>query len=245
VAQTDMFNNLLESKPKKQRTVGGLVLSGVIHALVITAAVYGTLQAKEQLEKPKAEKVEFVDMKKKEEPPPPKEEPKPMPKDVVVAPPPPKGFQVPIAPIKVPDVLPDIDLSKKVTDEADFTGKGVQGGTSKGVVGGTGPVNTDQPYFEFQVEKQVQQIPGTGNMRYPDMLKSANIEGEVLAQFVVDETGRYEPGTFKVLKSSHDLFTAAVRNALPNMKFYPAEVGGRKVKQLVQQPFTFTLTKSE
>jgi protein TonB len=245
VAQTDMFNNLLESKPKKQRTIGGLVLSGVIHALVITAAVYGTLQAKEQLEKPKAEKVEFVDMKKKEEPPPPKDEPKPMPKDVVVAPPPPKGFQVPIAPIKVPDVLPDIDLSKKVTDEADFTGKGVQGGTSKGVVGGTGPVNTDQPYFEFQVEKQVQQVPGTGNMRYPEMLKSANIEGEVLAQFVVDETGHYEPGTFKVLKSSHDLFTAAVKNALPNMKFYPAEVGGRKVKQLVQQPFTFTLTKSE
>ena len=150
----DMFNNLLESKPKKQRTTGGLVFSGVLHAMLGTAAVYGTLQAKEKLEKPKAEKVEFVDMKKKE-PPPPKEEPKPMPKDVVVAPPPPKGFQVLTAPIKVPDVLPDIDLSKKVTDEADFSGKGVQGGTSKGVVGGTGPVNTDQPYFEFQVEKQV------------------------------------------------------------------------------------------
>ena len=239
-----MFNNLLESKPKKQRSVGGLVLSGVIHALVITAAVYGTLQAKEQLEKPKAEKVEFVDMKKKEEPPPPKEEPKPLPKDVVVAPPPPKGFQILSAPIKVPDVLPDIDLSKKVTDEADFTGKGVAGGTSKGVVGGT-PIKTDQPYFDFQVEKVVSQVPGTSNMRYPDMLKSANIEGEVMAQFIVDTTGRYEAGSFKVLKSSHDLFTAAVKNALPNMRFYPAEVGGRKVKQLVQQPFTFTLTKSE
>jgi periplasmic protein TonB len=241
-----MFNNLLESKPKKQRSVGGLIMSGVIHALLGTAAVYGTLQAKEQLEKPKAEKVEFVEMKKKDEPPPPKEEVKPLPKDVVMAPPPPKGFQVLTAPIKVPDVLPDIDLSKKVTDEADFTGKGVAGGVAKGVVGGTAPpVNTDQPYFEFQVEKQVSQVPGSGNLRYPEMLKSANIEGEVLAQFVVDTTGRYEPGTFKSLKSSHDLFTAAVKNALPNMKFYPAEVGGRKVKQLVQQPFTFTLTKSE
>jgi hypothetical protein len=27
------------------------------------------------------------------------------------------------------------------------------------------------------------------------------------------------------------------------MKFYPAEVGGRKVKQLVQMPFQFNLTK--
>jgi len=239
-----MFNNLLESKPKKQRSTGGLVFSAVMHSILGIGAVYGTLQAKEKLEKPKAEKVEFVDMKKKE-PPPPKEEPKPMPKDVVVAPPPPKGFQVLTAPIKVPDVLPEIDLNKKVTDEADFSGKGVQGGNSKGVVGGTGPVNTDQPYFEFQVEKQVQQIPGTGNLRYPDMLRSANVEGEVLAQFVVNEQGLYEAGSFKVLKSSHELFTQAVKNALPNMRFYPAEVGGRKVKQLVQQPFTFSLTKGE
>jgi protein TonB len=238
-----MFNNLIESKPKKQRTTGGLVFSGIIHALLGAAAVFGTLEAKEQVEKAKAEKVEFVEVKKKEEPPPPKEVPPP-PKDVVMAPPPPKGFQVLTAPIKVPDVLPDIDLSKKVTDEADFSGKGVQGGIAKGVVGGTAPVNTDQPYFEFQVEKQVQQIPGSGNLRYPDMLRSANVEGEVLAQFVVDTTGRFESGSFKVLKSSHELFTSAVRSALPNMRFYPAEVGGRKVKQLVQQPFTFSLAKS-
>ena len=238
-----MFNTLIESKPKRQRTTGGLIFSGVLHAILGTAAVYGTLQAKEQLEKPKAEKVEFVDIKKKEEPPPPKEVPPP-PKDVVMAPPPPKGFQVLTAPVKVPDVLPDIDLSKKVTDEADFSGKGVAGGTSKGVVGGTAPVNSDQPFFEFQVEKQVQQIPGSGNLRYPDMLRSANVEGEVLAQFVVDTSGKYESGSFKVLKSSHDLFTAAEKNSLPTMRFYPAEVGGRKVKQLVQQPFTFSLQKS-
>ena len=238
-----MFNNLIESKPKKQRSTGGLIFSAILHAIAGAGAVYGTLEAKEQLEKPKAEKVEFVEMKKKEEPPPPKEVPPP-PKDVVMAPPPPKGFQVLTAPVKVPDVLPDIDLSKKVTDEADFSGKGVAGGVAKGVVGGTAPVNTDQPFFEFQVEKQVQQIPGSGNLRYPDMLRSSNVEGEVLAQFVVDTSGKYENGSFKVLKSSHDLFTAAVKNALPTMRFYPAEVGGRKVKQLVQQPFTFSLQKS-
>ncbi|MBA3339523.1 MAG: TonB family protein [Gemmatimonadaceae bacterium] len=237
-----MFNNLIETRPAKQRSTGGIVVSGIVHALLIWGAVVGTLSAKEAYDKPKAEKVEFVEIKKKE--PPPKEEPVPPPPDVVHAPPPPKGFQVLTAPIKVPDVLPDIDLSRKVTDEADFSGKGVAGGVAKGVVGGTAPVS-DQPYFEFQVEKQVQQIPGTGNLRYPDMLRSANVEGEVLAQFVVDADGRYEAGTFKVLKSSHELFTQAVKNALPNMRFYAAEVGGKKVKQLVQQPFTFSLTKSE
>jgi len=106
-------------------------------------------------------------------------------------------------------------------------------------------VQTDQPYFEFQVEKQVAPMPNNPGPRYPDMLRSANVEGEVLAQFVVDTTGRAEMNTFKVLKSSHDLFTNAVKSQLPNMRFYAAEVGGRKVKQLVQMPFQFNLTKSE
>jgi periplasmic protein TonB len=65
----------------------------------------------------------------------------------------------------------------------------------------------------------------------------------VLAQFVVDTTGKAEVGTFKVLKSSHDLFAQAVRSALPGMRFIPAEVGGRRVKQLVQQPFAFAIAK--
>lgn len=237
-----MFENLIETKAKNQRRAGGMALSAVLHAVLITAAVYGTLQAKEQLEKPKAEKVEFVEMKKKDDPPPPKEEPKPPPPEVVVKAPPPKGFQVLTAPIKIPDVLPDIDLSKKVTNEEDFSGKGVAGGIAKGVVGGTPqPINNDQTYYEYQVEKQVSPTPGNSPPRYPDMLRSANVEGEVTAQFVVDTSGRAEMSTFKVIKSSHDLFTNAVRNALSNMRFYPAEVGGRKVKQLVQMPFQFSL----
>jgi protein TonB len=235
-----MFENLIETKPKKPKTGKQLLLSVVVHIVAIGAAVYGTLEAKEAIEKPKAEKVQFLEMKK-EEPPPPETKPEPPP-DIVAAPPPPKGFQVLTAPIEIPDVLPEIDLTKKVTDEADFSGKGVAGGIAKGVVGGTAPV-ADQTYFEFQVEKQVAQIPGSINLRYPDMLRSANVEGEVLAQFVVDTTGRVESNSIKILKSSHDLFTNAVQQALRSARYYPAEIGGRKVKQLVQQPFNFTLTR--
>jgi protein TonB len=161
----------------------------------------------------------------------------------VAAPPPPKGFQVLTAPVEIPDVIPDIDLSKKVTDENDFSGKGVAGGVAKGVEGGKAVVQSDQPYFEFQVEKPVVPAPGSTSPRYPDMLRQAGVEGEVLAQFVVDTTGRAEAGSLKILKSSHDLFIQSVKNALPQMKFIPAEVGGRKVKQLVQQPFTFSISK--
>ena len=236
-----MLNNLLESKPKTQRSPGATAFSVIFHSLLIGAAVYATANAAIENEKPKQEEVKFVETPK--EPPPPEPEKPPPPPDVVAAPPPPKGFQVLTAPVKIPDVIPDIDLTKKVTDENDFSGKGVAGGTSKGVVGGTAPVVTDQPYFEFQVEKPVVPAGNQPQPNYPDMLRSGNVEGEVLAQFVVDTTGRAEMSTFKVLKSSNDLFTSAVRNVLPRYRFIPAETGGRKGKQLVQLPFTFALQK--
>jgi len=110
-------------------------------------------------------------------------------------------------------------------------------------------VNATQPnppgvYFEFQVKKAVSPRPGNSSPRYPDSLRTANVEGEVLAQFIVNENGRADLATFKVLKSNHEQFSAAVQHALPNFVFYPAELpSGQVVKQLVQMPFQFNLSK--
>src|ERR1043165_2123759 len=131
-----MFDNLIESQAKAQKRAGGTVFSFIFHIVLIAAAVQGTLKAGNKLEKMKAEKVEFVQVKK-EEPPPPKEQPKvEVPPDVVASPQPPKGFQITTAPIKTPDVIPDIDLSKSATREEDFTGKGAVGGRANGALAG-------------------------------------------------------------------------------------------------------------
>jgi protein TonB len=117
-----MFNQLIESKPKKEKMAGGTVFSIVLHTALIAGAVYATAAAGVKDEKTKAEKIQFVEMKKepvvkKEEPPPPKE--------VIVKPPPPKGFQVLRAPVRIDIKIPEIDLSKAITNESDFSGKGV------------------------------------------------------------------------------------------------------------------------
>ncbi|PYO09868.1 MAG: hypothetical protein DMD30_04625 [Gemmatimonadetes bacterium] len=210
-------------------------------------------------------------MKKDEPPPPkkepPKEQPKPkeppkpkpptpklvvpqLPKEAPLAPP--KGFKVLAPPVNVPTKLPSIDLSKALTNENDFSGKGVAGGSSNGVKGGTGKEGDmgksagvkavdDHVYTESQVEKAVEKIGGEAP-EYPPGLKDAGVEGTVLVQFVVNERGRYEPGTLNVLNSSNSGFTAAVKDALPRMKFSAAQIGGKKVQQLVQMPFQFHLT---
>jgi protein TonB len=233
-----MFDNLIETRRPKSRKAGGVLGSFVVHVLAIggavalTAGVGATALVEET-----QEDVTFVE---KKEPPP---EVKELPPEVTTAPPPPKGFQILIAPVQIPDVLPEIDLSKKMTDEADFTGKGAIGGTAKGVEGGKPQlINTEQTYFEFQVEKVARQIEGVGVPIYPEMLKNANIEGKVLAQFTIDTTGRADVSTFKIITSSHEQFTKAVRDQLPKMRFLPAEVGGRKVRQQVVLPFEFTIS---
>lgn len=233
-----MFNNLVESKPKKQRSLGGTIFSFVAHYGLVLFMIYASAQAATQKEGPKQEKVEFVEVKK-EEAPKPKEPPPP---ELVAAPPPPKGFQTLTAPIEIPDVLPDIDLTRRVTNAEDFTGKGVVGGFATGVETKV-EVREDNTYFDFQVEKPVMQAPNSPTPQYPDILRQAGVEGEALVSFEVDTAGRADVSTFKVIRTTHELFATAVRNALPRMRFIPAEVGDRKVRQLVQQPFAFAIVR--
>jgi periplasmic protein TonB len=235
-----MFNQLLESKANKQKMAGGTIFSLVLHTALISGAVYATARAGIKDEKAKAEKIQFVEVKK--EPPKPKVEEPPPPKEVVVKPPPPKGFQVLRAPVKIDIKIPEIDLSKAVTNENDFTGKGVKGGTGSGVAGGTGPV-TNQTYFEFQVEKPAEMLSDSPKPKYPSVLESSGIAGEVQAQFVVKSDGKADIDTFKVLKSTNELFTQAVKNVLPRMHFSPAMIGGKPVNQLVQQSFQFAVPR--
>ena len=235
-----MFNQLLESKANKQKMAGGTIFSLVLHTALISGAVYATARAGIKDEKAKAEKIQFVEVKK--EPPKPKVDEPPPPKEVVVKPPPPKGFQVLRAPVKIDIKIPEIDLSKAVTNEADFSGKGVKGGTGSGVAGGTGPV-TNQTYFEFQVEKPAEMLSDSPKPKYPSVLESSGIAGEVQAQFVVRSDGKADVESFKVLKSTNELFTQAVKNVLPRMHFSPAMIGGKPVNQLVQQSFQFAVPR--
>jgi protein TonB len=266
-----MMNTLLESKPRKQRSTGGTIFSVAFHSALIFFAVFATARAgvPEDREN-RQEKVNFVRMKK-EEPPPPvekKKEPPPPPKvkkaepkapKLAPLPPapkaeiaPPKGFKVLEAPVTIPTEIPKIDLSAKITNEADFSGKGVKGGSSTGTEGSEGTkegapagvtVDTDKTYAEFEVERQVNAISGT-DVQYPESMRSSGEEGQVLAQFVVNENGRVETGTFKVLESSAPAFTAAVKSALSRMRFRPAQIGRTNVAQVVQQAFVFKLHKS-
>ena len=105
------------------------------------------------------------------------------------------------------------------------------------------PIAPEGVFFDFQVEKPVSARPDNAPPVYPNQLRAANVEGTVIAKFVVDTTGLADMRSFEIVRSDHDAFSAAVREGTANLRFYPAQVGGRKVKQLVQMPFSFSLAK--
>ena len=104
-------------------------------------------------------------------------------------------------------------------------------------------VTDHQTFQEFQVEKPAALLPGNVGPVYPQQLRLANVEGKLLTRFVVDTTGRPIVETVRVIERSDDRFVPSVREAIPNLRFSPADVGGKKVKQLVEMPFTFSLNK--
>ncbi len=237
-----MFENLIESKPKKERTITQTIMSVVIHAALFVGAVKATQGAAEIVQEKIAEQAEFV---LNEIPPPPPPPPEEIPPDAVITTnPPPMGFQTIMPPRDLPTEIPPVNLNEKF-DARDFSGRGVEGGVSTGIIGGTGPVITDaivttESYTVEQVDDPAAYIDGLA-ANYPDVLRGVGVEGVVRLRFVVGINGRVEANTIQVVSSSNKAFEANAVDGIKKARFKPARMRGQPVRQLVEQNIRFAL----
>ena len=74
---------------------------------------------------------------------------------------------------------------------------------------------------------------------YPKDMEANGINGLVRVRFVVDTTGRIDVTTITVLGATNESFARAVRSALPDMRFRPAMMGPKAVRQLSEEDFAF------
>lgn len=236
-----MFENLIESKPVKQRSIGQAILSMVVHVGLVLIAIKATQGAAEAVQKLNERPIEFV----VNTPPPPPPPPQELPPDAVVsANPPPQGFQTIMPPRDLPTEIPPVDLNQKF-DARDFSGRGVAGGIATGIVGGTGPVITDavvagETYTSDEVDEQVQRIGGP-DPRYPEVMRNSGVEGVVQLRFVVGTNGRAEANSIQVVSSTNKAFEQAAIDVIRQSRFSPAKMRGSPVRQLVQQTVRFSL----
>jgi TonB family protein len=76
---------------------------------------------------------------------------------------------------------------------------------------------------------------------YPPAMAAAGISGLVRLEFVVDTVGHCEPGSVRVVSSSHPAFEEPARDAVLKTVYRPARSRGRPVRQLVNQSLVFRM----
>ena len=102
-------------------------------------------------------------------------------------------------------------------------------------------VGDDHIFQAVDVDREVERQADAVAPLYPEALRVAGVTGGVTVEFVVDTAGRIEDGSLHVIGTTHPLFAAAVREAIPGMHFRPAVRSGRVVRQQVIQSFQFVL----
>ena len=94
-------------------------------------------------------------------------------------------------------------------------------------------------YTADQVEDAARVTGGSVIPQYPDSLWRAGVSGRVVAEFIVDAAGAIEPGSLRIVSTTHPYFAGAVRAALDEGSFRSAFLRGKPVRQIVQLPFVF------
>jgi protein TonB len=249
-----MFATLLESRRTVSWSVGNGALSLIAHSAVLALAVSvtaprGSELAPEPADARRAEALRYVSATPPEvvgrRPAGAARTARPArlvaPPAVPASIPDPASIDVAVAALVAVELAPDgRDLDALVSRGGDFeslrSAEDLAGREVARLRPGLG-----RPYRAEEVELRA--IP-RGRMprpHYPGALLAARVEGDVVLQFVIDSTGAADPRSVRVLRSTHELFTRAVRSVLPRMRFYPAEIAGNKVDMVVEQPFRFVV----
>jgi len=100
---------------------------------------------------------------------------------------------------------------------------------------------SDSAYSVLEVERMVERYDDSAAPVYPSELAALGTEGQVQASFVVEVNGRVDTTTIRVVYSDDPRFTESVITALSEMRFRPAQKGGKAVRQLVEQRFNFRI----
>ena len=222
-----MLRLLLESNTRGFQFRQGALVSLVTHTVLITASVIATRGGPTAAIERAEEKVTFLVPMNRTTTPPPREESVRFVREGEKAGS--GGFEEKI-------------IDKEAVREAPVLGLGAEEGKPEEVAEEMVPNAVyDTVATAVDVDSMVTRFTDSAAPMYPSKLLEMKIEGGAYVQFVVDTTGMVDTLSFRVISSTHPEFAQSVREALPGMRFHPAILRSRKVRQLVEQPFMFKI----
>lgn len=235
-----MFTQLIASRPARSTSAQGTTVSLMLHGAILTLAIVATAQSDTLVHGDPRDRIIPIDFRPARPTPPAPAPTAPQvttptePVNTTVEPTP-----IPQAPTAIPtEIAPPSTEPWTLTAPSTATGDPTADPNATGDPGGS--LGSALGLAEVDVPASL--LPRSPMPRYPDVLRSRGLSGGVRIRFVVGTDGRVELGTVQILESSHPAFADAVRATLPRMRFRPAKVGSRAVRQLVEFPIGFQLT---
>src|SRR5688500_4535426 len=222
-----MLKTLLESRAKKDRNDAITAASVTVHAVLIVVAAFATA-AEASSESESEDPIRIIWTQ-----PPPRPHSTVHPIRLSTAPSTTASLASVAVSIDVPASMPAVNIPLGAITADDFAQSGGPSSTAGDTSGTSGPSDGSRAYTASEVEIPVAALGGA-RPEYPAALRSSGMEGQVVAQFIVDETGGVHIGSVKIISATNSLFGESVRRAIPKMRFAAARIGARTVPQLVQ-----------
>ena len=230
-----MLRTLLESRSRRSGNQLGAAASATIHVtLIVLAAVATAAGSPADVPHKEPDRLHWVT-------------PKSAARSPITPPARATGTRT-VLPVTLPSIslaihagIPAVDIPLGVVRADDFVSS-TGSATNSAEEFEDSPVAAKPAYDAYEVDKAVTAISGVAPA-YPASMRSSGVEGDVKAEFVVNESGRAVLWSLRIVSSTNEQFSEAVRNALPRMRFRPAQLGGRAVAQTVQQLFAFRLNR--
>ncbi len=266
-AQPRLLGYLLATNPRRERRPAVTAAAGALglHGAIAAALLWLTMSAAGPDQTVKAQPLVLYTPTPEAPPPPPVTPPPPTPPATPAprvmaqmlkavptarpaAPEPVKGFQTLTPPtITPPDIPPPSMVA--TTREADFSGEGAEGGTSKGKIelGAQKTVTAEDleaaptftPYTVAPSLRNREEVARALEQAYPATLRDEGVGGKVLVWFLIDETGKVQK--YQVKQSSgHELLDRAALQVAGVMRFSPALNRDKHVPVWVALPIQFS-----
>jgi protein TonB len=236
-SEETMLAVLLESRAARPSHVRSTLLSAAAHSAIIAAAVAFTISGRGRHEQdPRVNPVTLTYV----QPAVPETPTESRPSSAASAPVDPR-LPVIDVPVITPVGIPPVDLTMPSTNPGEFR---IGGHADPGSIGGPAlPLPSGDVNEASAVDRAPRILGRPVEPLYPPALRSAGVEGRVLAEFVVDTLGRAELATLRFPELPDPRFADAVREAISRTRFSPGEVAGRPVRTRVALPFDFRLLR--
>ena len=158
----------------------------------------------------------------------------------------------------VPESIPEVDPNEKF-DATEYTGEGKQDGnvivnnpppsSAPTEAGNPEPAgNGEEPVTLDMVEERPElsnrsQAERLLRQNYPDLLRDAGVTGRTIVTMVIDAEGKVEPGSVRVIESSHEAFSDPAVKVAERMRFRPAKLNRQAVPVLITLPIEWKIER--